>query len=219
MTTVIKQDGEYSIIKKDAFYEVYQGKEVLKTPNGVVAHTRYLPVAEQLMTDWKEQGYDSYCSPSSLLSYHFTMMEYFASMPKEDIVNMLNSLNWEKGWSFNGCPSPNPHVMMKWMFFFGQRNTKIELVQKWLNNLTHMQLVAATCVYNAFMDFNVSYYMAVVVEDVPEEEQEDAIREFYDFYSLYDDVFDYDSFLAVFERFRLYYGIHFKEDGAHLPQD
>ena len=85
MTTVIKQDGEYSIIKKDAFYEVYKGKEVLKTPNGVVAHTRYLPVAEQLMTDWKEQGYDSYCSPSSLLSYHFTMMEYFASMPKETV--------------------------------------------------------------------------------------------------------------------------------------
>jgi len=80
-----------------------------------------------------------------------------------------------------------------------------------------MQLVTATCVYNAFMDFNVSYYMAVVVEAVPEEGQEDAIREFYDFYSHYDYEYDYDTFLAIFDRFRLYYGVHFKEDGPHLP--
>ena len=81
-----------------------------------------------------------------------------------------------------------------------------------------MQLVAATGSYNSFMDFNVAFYMAVVVETVPEEEQVQAIHEFHDFYSLFDSCFDSDSILAVFQRFRLYYGIHFKEDGAHLPQ-
>lgn len=215
---LIKREGQYSIVKNEKYYEVYKEEQVLKTPGGKVAYTLYLPIAERLLQDWKEQGYESYTSPSSILSYHFTMVEYFSSFSKENLLNMLNSMNWEKNWTFQMCPSPNPNIWMKWVFFFGQKETKVELVRKWLQNQTIMQLAASTCVYNAFMSYNVAYYFAVVVEVVPVSTHEEVIREFYEFYSMFDSMYNYDEFLEIFECFKLYYGIHYKEEGKHLPQ-
>ena len=113
------------------------------------------------MNDWEVLGYDSYMCPWSILSYHFTMVDNFSKMPKALILRMLNSLNWEKGWTLRGCPSPNPHVYMEWIDYFGQNPARTELIREWLQNQTIMQLVASTCVYNEFMDYNIAFFMAI----------------------------------------------------------
>lgn len=215
--SIIKRDGEYLIVKKNKWYVVFKGDEILKTPAGKIAITLYLPVAELLLRDWKEQGYGSYTSPTSLLSFHFTMMDHFAKMPKQDILDMLNSMNWEKSWTLKGCPSGNPDLLMKWMAYFGGGELRIEQIRQWLQNQTIMQLAASVCIYNAFMDFNVPFCWAYFIECVSKEEHKIAIDDFYDFYCHFDNEFDYASFYTIFERFRLYYGIHFKEDGRHIP--
>ena len=109
-------------------------------------------------------------------------------------------------------------MMMKWMAYMGVMGKKADLIREWLGNQTIMQLSASTCVYNAFMDFNVAYFMAIVVEDIREEEHEEAINDFCDFYNMFSPQYAPDEFWAIFERFRLYYGIHFQENGPHLPE-
>ena len=217
MVEIIKRDGVYAIVKKEKVYVVFKGDDILKTPSGKPATTMYLPVAEVLLKDWKEQGYGSYTSPTSLLSFHFTLLDYFAKMSKPDILDMLNSMNWEKSWTLNGCPSGNPDIMMKWMAYFGDGRLRVEQIREWLQNQTTMQLAASVCIYNAFMDFNVPFCWAFFVERVSEDEHRKAMEDFYEFYRHIDDEFDYASFYIIFERFRLYYGIHFKEKGGHLP--
>ena len=214
---IIKQDGEYAIVKNGDRYEVHCNDEVLKTPGGKIADTLYLPLAERLMQDWKELGYESFYEAGSILSYHFTMVENFAPLGRDAVLAMLNSMNWENEWTFQGCPSPNPHVYMKWMTYFGGGNKDV-LVRQWLENQTVMQLVASTCVYNAFMSYNVAFFMAVVVEELPKTKQKKAIKEFYEFYSMFDQMFSFDEFWKIFDCFRVYYGIHLEEEGKHLPQ-
>lgn len=214
----IFRDGNYTIQKQEEFYIIKCGEEILETPGGKVAKTSYLPLAKRLLTDWKELGYDSYTRPDSILSYHFSLVEHFLPLSKQEVLNMLNSLNWERHWTFQRCPSPDPNVWMQWIFTFGQGDDrKIQLVRQWMRSCTHMQLVAMTCVYNATMSYNLAFYMAVIVEEVPEEEQEEEVKHLHDFYSKFDPSIDYDEFRRIFECFRLYYGIHFHEEGKHLP--
>jgi len=215
--TSAKNDDEYSIVKNGDTYEIHKGEEPLKTPGGRIVKTLYLPIAEQLLTDLKEEGYYSYTSPDSLLSFHFTTMDYVAQMPKDVFINQLNSMNWEKSWTLQGCPTGNPQLMMPWMAYFGERNRRIEQIRQWLKNQTPMQLGATVCVYNAFMDFNVPFCWAFFVECVPEAEQESAIEDFFKFYYKFDNTFNSPYFFAIFKRFSLYYGVHFKEMGVHLP--
>ena len=214
----IKKDGDYTIVQNEDRYEIHCDGEPLTTPYGKVVQTLYLPLAERLLKDWKEQGYDSYTEATSILSYHFTMVENFSRLSHEEILNMLNSMNWEKEWSLQPCPSPDPHVWMKWVCYFGVYGKKEDLIREWLSNQTEMQLVASTCVYNAFMSYNVAFFMASVVEDLPKSKHMKAIKDFYGFYSMFDPMFDFVEVWEIFECFRLYYGIHFKEDGKHLPQ-
>jgi len=191
---------------------------VLKTPHGKIAHTTYLPVAEKLMKDWEELGYETYNQAWSLLGYHFTMVEYFSQIPNEKLIVILNDMHWENDWTFKGCPIAHPEVIMEWITYFGKADTQVDIVREWLGNQTNMQLTASTCIRNAFGSYNVAYHMAVVVELIPEEEHEENMRDFYDFYSIFDPSYGWDFFWAIFECFRLYYGIHFKEDGNHLPK-
>ena len=216
--TEVFRDGEYSIVKKDERYAVFCGNEELKTPSGKPATTLYLPLADRLLRDWKEKGYDSYKSAKSILSFHFTMVEFYAGVTKEAAVMMLNLSHWENSWTLQGCPSGNPRMMMAWMSYFGPAREKIELIHQWFNNCTRMQLVAALCVYNAMMDYNVAYFWAAVVEELDESEHEVAIRNFYDFLCQFDEFYAFDEFLVIFDNFRLYYGIHLREDGKHLPE-
>ncbi len=214
----IKKDGDYAIVQNEKWYEVYCDGEPLTTPYGKAVHTLYLPLAEKLLKDWKEQGYDSYTEPTSILSYHFTMVDNFSSLGLDEILNMLNSMNWEQEWSLQPCPSPDPQIWMKWVSYFGVFGKKADIIRKWLNNQTHMQLVASTCVYNAFMSYNVAFFMASVVESLPASQHKKAIKDFYGFYSMFDSTYYFDEVWEIFECFRLYYGIHFKEDGKHIPQ-
>ena len=211
----IKQDGEFSIVKNDDRYEVCKGDEILKTPGGCIAYTKYLDLAERLMRDWKERGYESYTEPDSILCYHLSYVENFKPFPRDKVMEMINSTNWENDWSLKPCPSPNPHIWMKWVNYFGQN--KENLISQWLDNQSIMQLVASACVLNVFGGFNVPYYMAIVVEDHEKKEHKKMIKSFYDFYSLFDPYIDFKLFWNIFDCFRLYYGIHLKEQGEHLP--
>lgn len=213
----IQKDGKYSVIKNGEHYEVHHGEEILMTPGGKVAHTLYLPIAERLMKDWKEQGYNSYTSSSSLLSYHFTMVENFSKYDKATLLMILNSLGWENDVLLKSCPAADPHVVMEWMNLFGVRDERIAKIKAWMNNATPMQLTAMTCIYNEFMSYNIAYLMAVVVEHVPEENHKKAIKDIFNFYSHWDNMFTFDDFWDIFDCFRLYYGEHFKEYGKHLP--
>lgn len=197
----IKQSGGYSIVKDERYFYVLNNDTPLKTPGGKVAYTIYLQVANMLMKDWMEQGYDSYTEASSLLSYHFTMVENFSRLSTRMIVDMLNSLNWENDKTFEPTT-----------------DKRIKCIRDWLNRCTHMQLVAATCVYNAFGSFNIAYVLASIVERIPEDKQEHTASDILDSATKFNIglLYSREEKLEIFRRFKLYYGIHFVEDGPHV---
>ena len=171
------------------------------------------------MSDWKKHGYESYREATSLLSFHFTMVQNFSKLTKTSILSYLNSMNWEKEICLKPCPSGNPEFIMSWMSYFGKGNERIKQIRKWLENQSIMQLVASTCIYNALRSYNVAYFMATIVENEDESKHKEIIKDFFDFYNKVDPFYPFDPFWRIFENFRLYYGIHFKEYGSHIPNE
>lgn len=215
--TVTRQEGDYCIVTNQGKYYFKKGDDFMKTPGGNVVKTSYWKIADRILEDWMSKGYESYTDPTSILSYHFTCQENFAPMKHTAVVEMLNGLNWEKNWTFQSCPSPNPNVMMEWISLLGEQETRIAQIKKWFDKCSHMQLVAATCVYNACYSFNMAYLMAVAVEKIKDEtEQIENVRAIADFLSNFDPDFDSDYMVEIFKSFKLYYGIHFIYDGAKI---
>lgn len=216
-STIVLQEGKYRIEFDGEHYTVLKGEKPLLTPGGKIAHTMFEDLARQLMLDWDRFGYESYRTAYSILSYHFSMVDNFAKFTKDGMIGIIDSCNWMNNWAFDGCPSPNPHVMMEWHDYFGYGSERIETIKAWMQNCTQMQLTAIVCIHNYYMCINVAFVMAYIVEQLKEEEHEDALRQFFDFYSNYDCETDFDEMWAVFQCFRIYYGVHFKEEGKHLP--
>ena len=219
----IVPEPKYKIEMRRGLYRVRRDNLALMTNEArLVAETPYLELAERLLRDWKEKGYGSYESPTSILHYHcsyvnrsylFTKMGTYAffilGLKKDIFVN---------DWIIKGCPSSDPEVKAKWTHYFGYASRRIEQILAWLKKCSHMQIIAAKQLHAVFNDHCVAYYFASVVENLDESEHDKAIREFYDFYSQFDKKHDYEDFAEIFDCFRFYYGIHLRIEGKHLPK-
>lgn len=216
----VAEEGDFCVVKSDNRYGVFCGEKMLKTPKGKTARTLYLPIAKRMMKDWKDLGYESYNSPTSILNYHFYVTDElpgYAEHSKE-IIDFVNGLQWyNRDWTLQPCRVGNPEIMMHWMNMFGCGEERVKKIAAWICYATNMQLAAMICVYKYFQSMNIAYLMAIVVEHVPRVNHRKAIRDIFNFYSNFDQSCSYTEFWKIFDCFRLYYGIHFKEEGQHLP--
>lgn len=216
MAELIKQKFGYSIELEDKFYYIKSGNEYVVTPRGQKVRTLYLELAEALLEDILQFGEESYSYPTSLLSYHFTCMDGFSRMGDEAPDALLNT-GWENEWTFKPCPSPDPIKTMEWVMIMGHPNERIDQIRNWIKKCSCMQLSAIACVYNYYMSMNLAYMMAVAIElQDTEENKKEAIKEIAKYFNTYDYSFDINEFKYIFEKFDLYYGIHFKEDGVKV---
>ena len=71
-------------------YVIYDGDTTLKTPAGNTVTTLYKPLAERIVLDLTKFGY-SFHSSSSILAWHFTMIDNFARMSHEQVEQLLQS--------------------------------------------------------------------------------------------------------------------------------
>lgn len=204
----IKQVGDYSVIKNGKWYEVYHNDQVLKTPEDHVAHTLYLPIAEQLLIDWRDQGYDSHERATSLLAFHFITADIYGDEPRYLIYETFNSIKWEQRPPFVGNSSSYGIPDDMWNMFL---TTKWQ-VRKWFSNLSIMQMSAVACVHDALNDMNIPFQMSLIVKNKPEKDHYNVVQLLHKYYSYTNHDHSLEDFWTIFQRFRLYYGIHVKEE-------
>lgn len=82
--------ANYRYAQENEKYVIYDGDTTLKTPAGNTVTTLYKPLAERIVLDLTKFGY-SFHSSSSILAWHFTMIDNFARMSHEQVEQLLQS--------------------------------------------------------------------------------------------------------------------------------
>ena len=196
-------------LENDRFV-ICDGDKVLKTPAGNPVTTLYQPLAERLVQDLNEFGPSSF-SAGSVLPWHYTMIDNFASMSHEAVEReLIGSFLSQPDWTFFENGGKN------WVRVFGEMSTRLPQMVSWLKLATIMQLTAACCIGNAYESLNIAYTLALIVEQYAGEEREEKLR---GLAQMIADTYEFGSFSEIYKTaktFELYYGIHFDEHGPAI---
>lgn len=200
--------GNYYYKSENNKFIIYDGDNVLTTPSGKAVVTIYETLAKRIVFDLERYGMN-FRSISSILSWHFTMIDNFAPREHAEVEDILfNSFLTRNDWTCRERHGAD------WSRVFGSWNERQHCIEQWLKKATHMQMTAACCIGNAYESINLAFVLAVVLENYEDEERDAQLRnvaqllaDTYEF-GPFDDIYD------SFKTFELYYGIHLKTDGA-----
>ena len=203
------KDQRWLLVENEGRYFFFDAAgekpELVTTPGGKALTTTYLDLAERILHDLDFYGLER-MSAESVLPWHFTMVENFASMKHEELEQTLDECFIQKhDWTYSALSSNFASV-------FEDESARIPKIRHWLSKCTHMQMTAACCIGNAYHSINLAYVLAVLVEAYCGKRLQ---REFEALASVvveqdfYDDV---ESVMRVFQTFELYYGIHHNEN-------
>lgn len=202
--------SQYSYKFEDERYVIYENSSPLTTPSGNIVTTLYEPLADRILLDLNRYGMN-FRSASSILSWHFTMIDNFAEMGRKRVIEtMIDSFLTHIDWTClenHGKP---------WFKRFGDWYNRRVSIAQWLSEITLMQLTAACCIGNAYESLNISLTLALIVENYTGGERDNHLREVA---HLIADTYQFGDFEEIyydFKTFEMYYGFHFEEDGATL---
>lgn len=212
------QDGQWRMLEyknRYFFTKVNESEnELLLTPKGKKVYTAYEKLADRILSDLGEFGYD-YHSSESILSWHFTMIDNFAQMEHERVESVLEqSFLRQSEWTFSDFFADD-----QWIAIFGERNSRVKAIRNWLSKCTHMQMTAACCIGNAYYSINLAYVFASMLEQYSGallDQKFTNLAELIDKNTIYGPV---EALLRDFDTFKLYYGIHLEEKGSIIPID
>ena len=210
------KDQRWLLVENEGRYFFFDAAgekpELVTTPGGKALTTTYLDLAERILHDLDFYGLER-MSAESVLPWHFTMVENFASMKHEALEQTLDECFIQKhDWTYGVLSSNMASV-------FEDESVRIPKIRHWLSKCTHMQMTAACCIGNAYHSINLAYVLAVLVEAYCGKRLQ---REFEALASVvveqdfYDDV---ESVMRVFQTFELYYGIHHNENGYIIEDE
>lgn len=202
----------YSYKAEGDRYIIYEDDHVLTTPAGNKVGTLYKHLADRIILDLERYGMNVR-SASSILAWHFTMIDNFAPMGHERVEQIMgNSFLTHVDWT---C---RERYGAGWGKIFGDWGDRREYLEQWLSKATLMQMTAACCIGNAYESLNLALVLALILEKYEGEARDEKLGEVaqliadtYQFGS-YDDIFN------DFKTFELYYGIHLDEDGKILDE-
>ena len=202
----------YSYKTEGDRYFVYEDDHVLITPAGNKVGTLYKPLADRIILDLNLYGMD-YQSSSSILAWHFTMIDNFAPMGHKRVEQIMgNSFLTHVDWT---CSERHG---ARWDKIFGSWTERQKYLERWLSKATLMQMTAACCIGNAYESLNLALALALVLERFEDDARDEKLREIA---QLIADTFQfgfYDDIYNDFKTFELYYGIHLAENGKILDE-
>ena len=197
--------------KKDGkFYVIYDDNTIITTPDGNNVRTSYKPLAERIVQDLDRYGMN-FQSPESILSYHFTMLDYFSLFSHESAEQILtDSFLTDVDWTCRNSYAAG------WTRTFGKWSDREYFIKQWLSKVTLMQMTAACCIGNTFDSLNMAFTLALIFEKYNGAEREDKLAEIAHLVADYDSIRSFESIYNCFKTFELYYGIHLEEEGTVL---
>ena len=210
---IIKRNGNLVLLQMSgvyAFVDFDKGEDgIITTPGGDLLRTSYYELAVKLFDDLVKYGIDN-MSASSIVPWHFTMVQNFLKMTHKEVEDMLISCFLQKhDWTFDKYDD-------LWFSAFGEKDTRNKKIKEWLSKCTHMQMTAACCIGNAYDSINLSYVLAVLVESYSGAELRKQMKQLAQMINDNYGVAPINDIINDFNNFNLYYGIHFKEHGPTL---
>ena len=191
-------------------YVIYDGDKVFTTPGGNSVTTLYEPLAKRIVLDLYRYGKDTR-SASSILPWHFTMIDSFAPLEHESVEQILtSSFLTHVDWT---CEE---RYGADWVRTFGNWSDRKKIIEKWLSKASFMQMTAACCIGNAYESLNLSLVLAKILEKYEGEERDEELSRVAQLLSDTHQFGSYDSIFKDFKTFELYYGIHLIERGQIL---
>lgn len=202
--------AKYSCNLENDRYVIFKEDKYLTTPSGKKVTTLYKPLADRILHDLDLFG-ENYHSVESILSWHYTLIENFASQDRYIVSQYLyDSFLLQPDWTCSGGRTS------EWYKQFGEWLDRQPFIAQWLDRMTHMQLTAACCVGKAYESLNVAFSLAVIMERFSGAEREDKFRSVASLLAMSNLYGTQEQILDVFKTFELYYGIHLEEDGPIL---
>ncbi|NLT46233.1 MAG: hypothetical protein GXX80_12085 [Thermotogaceae bacterium] len=203
--------GKYTYkLLKDGYFHFYDGKKKMTTPEGNYVITSYEKIAHRIIEDLDKYGM-VFHSPCSILSWHFTMLDSFCCLEHDEVKEILVSCFLKKhDWT---CQVDHGE---DWLKAFGKWRVRKNLIHKWLEKATHMQMTAACCIGNAYNSLNLALTLAIIMEKNSGVQREIALEALADLLSEDLSCGDKSEIIDVFRTFELYYGIHLDENGPIL---
>ena len=188
-----------------------KGGTPLTTPGKKLVTTLYKELAERIFDDLEAFGSEN-MSVKSILPWHFTMVDNFASKTSEEIGESLaESFLKEADWTFKDGSS-----IESWDNTFGEYEERKSEIVSFMKGLTNMQLTAMCCIANAHESLNLSYVLAKIMENF---EGRERFEKFSRLALMMSNGIEKtaNDYMADFETFDLYYGIHMNE--AKAPEE
>ncbi|MCQ2512434.1 MAG: hypothetical protein MJ092_03505 [Lachnospiraceae bacterium] len=177
----------------------------VNSPKGEWVRTQYKQLADRILEDLEEYG-DEEFEPESILPWHCTLIDNFINMSHSEIELILNDSFLKKNdWTYG--------IESDWKDLFGEEATRVEEIRKWLKECTYMQMTAACCIGNAYFSLNLSYVLALMMENFHGEELQDNFGKLAQLVEENVPYGMYDEIMEMFGNFELYYGIHLEELG------
>lgn len=193
----VTSNSEYQF-EKDGDYLLFVKKgQPLLTPMGSRVRTSYEPLAQRLLEHLDVYG-EGPQDPVSIVAFHYSMIDFFATMPREELErSVLSGLKRENDWTFN-CPTANPGPMMQWMALFGSGEERIEKAIEWVKSLSLMQLCAVCVIGRAMESVNIPYIVASQLEGKHIKQYAKAVNQFYPYVPVKDMVRYFENLTFYF---------------------
>ena len=190
---------QYSYRKLHRRYAIFED-------NHFIGITEYEPIAKRCVVDAERYGSDSY-EKRSALSW---MKSGFSKKTHEECVETINNSFDEPEWTWEldlGGP---------WNAFVGNWGYRRQMIPEWLSKASVLQLTAAYEFGKVYESLNLSFSLAMLMEQKDGPEREAAIDSILETLSRHPKYHDKEKNRAVFELFELFYGIHLTESGPVL---
>lgn len=213
----VSLDKEWLSTQKNGVYYFFCKTEGVETqiimPNGNPLKTKYRVLANRILEDLKEYGFN-YNFPESVVSYHVTLNDSFSGFKHKEIENKLLDILLPNDWTFN------PSINERYKELLGGAVMRSIEIKNWLKKCSKMQLAAASCLGNAYKSINMPFCIAKMMEDydptytIPL----DRIKELAEVFAVTGN-YDAETMVKDIRTFVFYYGIHYREKGRIIVDE
>jgi len=207
--------GDYLLYKRGNIYQIEFVIGALTTPKSHLIRTSYQFVAESILKEFYEQGYNAHQHPINVMHYHFYLLDNYKTRQKADIAEKLIG-KLDNDWFISKFELLQDHMdlYLRSLVEHGNSISLLNRVKHWLSQCSHMQLAAASCLASACGSICIAYLMAVCVEILGEDGG--MVKTLCSLIAIGGTPQDASYWEEVLIAFAGYYRIHYDEDGVKV---
>lgn len=186
----------YTYQERDGQYHMLKHMQALMTVAGKQVIAGYLALAQALIRDLHEFG-EGYTDPSSIVTFHYTMLDLIWDVPVEKLMEpLINAIDQHKDWTMDTRYDDIETLGVYYSLFGLCDDKRIAKIQSWIRSLTRTQLCAVLVARDS-LSVNLLFNLAEMVAACELDNYKSYLYSF--------DEFNANAHEPVIDNFLLYY--------------